>query len=193
MAAFVLGNGISRRDISVDLMITRGAVYGCNALYRTHRPLVLVATDRAIAQEIQESGYASTNRFYTRRPGPNTGARMIDPLYRGFSSGPVALSIAAQDGNQRMYLVGFDMGPANHRFNNIYANTPHYKPSSAEPTFTGNWCRQITQICRAFGDRQFVRVHGDTTAPIPEFACIHNLTSMAISDFVLRLNTGEDL
>jgi hypothetical protein len=193
MTAFVLGNGVSRRDISVDLMISRGAVYGCNALYRTHRPLVLVATDTAIAEEIQESGYALHNRFYTRRPLPNTGAQIIDATYRGFSSGPVALSIAAQDGNQRMYLLGFDMGPVNSRFNNIYADTPHYKPSQAEPTFTGNWTRQICQICQTFGDRQFVRVHGDTTAAIPEFARIRNLTSMAVSDFVLRLNTGEDL
>jgi len=193
MAAFVLGNGVSRQEISVDLMISRGAVYGCNALYRTHQPLALVATDTKIAEEIQESGYALTNRFYTRRPLPGSGAQMIDQTYRGFSSGPVALSIAAQDGNQRMYLLGFDMGPVNHRFNNIYADTPHYKPSVAEPTYTGNWIRQICQICQAFGDRQFIRVHGDTTAPIPEFANIRNLAQMAIADFVLRLNTGEDL
>ena len=193
MTAFVLGNGVSRRDISVDLMIARGAVYGCNALYRTHRPLVLVATDTKIAEEIQESGYALANRFYTRRPRPNTGALVIDPVYRGFSSGPVAISIAAQDGNQRMYLLGFDMGPVNARFNNIYADTPHYKPSMAEPTYTGNWCRQICQICQTFKDRQFIRVHGETTAAVPEFSNIPNLTQMALADFVLRLNTGKDL
>ena len=193
MAAFILGNGVSRRDISVDLMISRGAVYGCNALYRTHQPLVLVATDTKIAEEIQESGYAQNNRFYTRRPRPGSGALVIDPVYRGFSSGPVAISIAAQDGNQRMYLLGFDMGPVNHRFNNVYADTPHYKPSCAEPTYTGNWCRQIITICQTFRDRQFIRVHGETTAAVPEFANIPNLTQMALADFVLRLNTGEDL
>ena len=193
MAAFVLGNGVSRRSIDTDTLISRGAVYGCNALYRTHRPLVLVATDRAIAEEIQASGYAYQNRFYTRRPVPGTGAQIIEKTYHGFSSGPVAVSIAAQDGNQRIYLLGFDMGPVSGRFNNIYADTPHYKPSVAEPTYTGNWIRQIMQVCRDFSDRQFFRVHGETTAEIPEFRCVRNLHALAVQDFLLRLNTGEEL
>jgi len=193
MAAFVLGNGISRQDISVDLMISRGAVYGCNALYRTHRPLVLVATDNAISQEIQETGYAQHNRFYTRRPRAAQGAQVIETRYHGFSSGPVAVSIAAGDGNQRIYLIGFDMGAVGGRFNNIYADTAHYKPSHADPTFTGNWARQLAQICQDFPDQQFVRVHGDTTAKIREFDAVRNLTTLAKTDFLHRLNTDEDL
>jgi len=193
MAAFVLGNGVSRQGIDVDLLISRGAVYGCNALYRTHRPLVLVATDRAIAEEIQTTGYAHQNRFYTRRPVPNSGAQIIERAYHGFSSGPVAISIAARDGNQRIYLLGFDMGDIGGRFNNIYADTPHYKPSFAEPTYTGNWIKQITRVCQDFPDQQFFRVHGPTTANIPEFQSIRNLRSLAVADFQTRLNTGEEL
>lgn len=193
MAAFVLGNGVSRREIDVDLLISRGAVYGCNALYRTHRPLVLVATDRVIAEEIQATGYAQENRFYTRRPMPNSGAQIIEKAYHGFSSGPVAVSIAARDGNQRIYLLGFDMGPVEGRFNNIYADTPHYKPGIAEPTYTGNWTKQIVRVCQDFPDRQFFRVHGATTAEIPEFRAVRNLHTLAVQDFLLRLNTGEEL
>ena len=193
MAAFVLGNGVSRRDISVDLLISRGAVYGCNALYRTHRPTVLVATDRAIAEEIQATGYAHQNRFYTRRPLPGSGAATIEKTYHGFSSGPVAVSIAARDGNQRIYLLGFDMGPVAGRFNNIYADTSHYKPSYAEPTYTGNWTKQIVRVCQDFPDRQFFRVHGATTAAVPEFRTVRNLQTLSLSDFLLRLNTGEEL
>jgi hypothetical protein len=193
MTAFVLGNGVSRRQIDVDLMISRDTVYGCNALYRTHRPHVLVATDRAIAEEIQNSGYAHQNRFYTRRPIPGSGAVIIEKSYHGFSSGPVAVSIAAQDGNQKIYLVGFDMGPIDGRFNNVYADTPHYKPSVAEPTYTGNWIKQIIKICQDFPDRQFFRVHGPTTAPVVDFRVIRNLQPVSIDDFLLRLNTGEEL
>ena len=34
MAAYVLGNGVSRRDVSVERLLQLGAVYGCNAIYR---------------------------------------------------------------------------------------------------------------------------------------------------------------
>ena len=105
MAAFALGNGVSRQNIDVNYLLTLGPVYGCNALYRTHTPTVLVSTDRPISTQIQESGYSARNRFYTRRPLPNTGAREITARYRGFSSGPIAVSIACEDLNRRVYLL----------------------------------------------------------------------------------------
>lgn len=193
MTAFVLGNGISRQVVDVDLLGQRGKVYGCNALYRTHRPWVLVATDRAIAAAIQQSGYARENRFYTRYPLLDSGAIKIDAAYFGFSSGPVAVSIAAQDGHPRIYLLGFDMNSHGGRFNNIYAGTDFYKPAVAEPTYTGNWQRQLRQVFQEFGDLEFVRVCGETTAEIPKFQQIPNLRSLAISEFLQRLNTSEDL
>ena len=77
MAAFVLGNGVSRNSIDVDVLIKLGPVYGCNALYRTHTPTVLVATDRPISEMIQESGYSKKNKFYTRRPLKNLGGMSV--------------------------------------------------------------------------------------------------------------------
>jgi hypothetical protein len=96
MAAFVLGNGVSRAAVDVDLLLRLGAVYGCNALYRTHAVTALVATDRPIAEAIQNSGYSLEHRFYTRRPLPNTGAQAVPRPYFGFSSGPIALALLLQ-------------------------------------------------------------------------------------------------
>ena len=96
MAAFVLGNGTSRGSIDVELLLKIAPVYGCNALYRTYTPTVLVSTDRPISQQIQESGYAKTNRFYTRRPLHNSGAQTVPREYFGFSSGPIATALATQ-------------------------------------------------------------------------------------------------
>jgi hypothetical protein len=107
MAAFVLGNGVSRQDISLSNLEKQGSIYGCNALCRDFVPKVLVATDTAISQEIQKSGYASQHRFYTRRPLPGLGAQVVPKRYFGFSSGPIALSIAVEDGNDPIYLLGF--------------------------------------------------------------------------------------
>jgi len=195
MAAFVLGNGVSRANIDVDILINLGPVYGCNALYRTHTPTALVATDRPIAEEIQASGYSLRHRFYTRRPLPNTGAQAVPRPYFGFSSGPIALALAAAENvSSRIYLLGFDLGPtASGRFNNLFADTEHYKRSEAAPTFTGNWIRQMMTVMRDHLACQFLRVCGPTTAVITEFESVRNLERVEISEFQRRINTPKDL
>ncbi len=193
MAAFVLGNGVSRRAISVDRLIELGAVYGCNALYRTHCVTALVATDDAISQAIQASGYAQSNRFYTRRPRANTGALPVPAPYRGFSSGPIAVAIAALDGHSPIFLLGFDMAPTDAgRFNNVYAGTEFYKPPQAEPTYTGNWQRQLIRVMGDHAPHRFVRVLGKTTAHIPEFESCPNYEIESIDTFVQRINKAKD-
>lgn len=191
--AFVLGNGQSRRTIDPVDLKKHGKVYGCNALYRTFAPDCLVATDRPIAQEIQNSGYSLKNIFYTRRPLTNLGAKVIPKKYFGNSSGPVAIALAALDGHKKIYMLGFDMGPSSSgKFNNMYADTDFYKSSKDTATFTGNWIRQIQIICRDFPQHEFVRVIGDVTAPVPEIHGMPNLNSMPIAAFVDRLTTNYD-
>ena len=41
--AFVLGNGVSRKEIDLESLRKWGKTYGCNALYRDFAPDVLVA------------------------------------------------------------------------------------------------------------------------------------------------------
>jgi hypothetical protein len=194
MAAFVLGNGVSRQIIDIDQLLALAPVYGCNALYRTHQPTVLVATDRPIAEAIQATGYARKNRFYTRRPEPNSGAQRIPQPWFGFSSGPIAVALAAADHHSPVYLLGFDMGPvANGRFNNLYADTEFYKRSEAAPTFTGNWVRQLIRVMQEHPRNRFVRVYGSTTSEIPELAAVANLERMEIQEFQRRINNPKDL
>lgn len=191
--AFVLGNGQSRRIIDPVDLKKHGKIYGCNALYRTFAPDCLVATDRPIAQEIQNSGYSLKNTFYTRRPLTNLGAKVIPKKYFGNSSGPVAIALAALDGHKKIYMLGFDMGPSSSgKFNNMYADTEFYKSSKDTATFTGNWIRQIQIICKDFPQHEFVRVIGDVTAPVPEIHGMPNLKSMPIAAFVDRLTKNCD-
>ena len=56
--AFVLGNGVSRQGIDLDLLKSLGTVYGCNAIYREFVPDVLISTDVPISEAIQRTGYA---------------------------------------------------------------------------------------------------------------------------------------
>ena len=182
--AFVLGNGASRKDVDLSALKNHGKVYGCNALYRDFTPDVLVATDRPISEQIQNSGYALKSAFYTRKPIAGTGAREIPENIWGYSSGPVAVNLAALDGSLLIYMLGFDMGPsAAGLFNNVYADTEFYKTSAANPTYTGNWTRQILDTVKRFPAVKFVRVQGITTAVIPKFDKIENLKHLAIQEF----------
>jgi hypothetical protein len=192
--AFVLGNGISRKDIDLTTLSQHGKVYGCNALYREYTPDVLVSTDRPIAEHIQHSGYSAQHRFHTRRPIINLGAQPVPKPYFGFSSGPIATALAAMDENQLVYLLGFDMGPtAGKTINNLYAGTEFYKPVTAAPTFTGNWIKQLTKIMEDHTHCQFVRVAGPTTAPIAQFDSVRNLQHLDLATFVDRINNQKDL
>ena len=192
--SFVLGNGQSRLAVNLYDVQKRGPVYGCNALYRDFRPDVLVSTDRPISERIQQEGYANQNRMYTRKPIPGLGALRVPQEYYGYSSGPIAVGQAALDGAVAIYMIGFDLGALpQERFNNVYADTEFYKKSSARPTYTGNWARQIRTICSHFARRQFVRVMGDTTAEIREFQDIKNLRAMPMAEFLDRINNRKDL
>jgi hypothetical protein len=192
--AFVLGNGQSRQELDLAQLIKLAPVYGCNALYREFAPSVLISTDAPISKSIQESGYSEKNVHYTRKPLPALGAKRIPQQYYGFSSGPAAAGIAALDRNRKIYLIGFDLGPTRTgHFNNIYADSEFYKKSSAAPTYTGNWVRQLTTVARDFPQAEFVRVRGATTADIGELLNIPNFAHMDITDFLDRINNTKDL
>jgi hypothetical protein len=192
--AFVLGNGISRRLVDPNLLNHLGKVYGCNALYREFCPEVLVATDRPIATAIQESGYAKNNVFYTRRPIDGLGARRVPEPYFGYSSGPIATAVAALDGHRRIYMLGFDMGPTpEKKFNNLYAGTEFYKNPDSQPTFTGNWVKQLKHIMGDNPNTIFVRICGETTARIPDLEGIPNLAHQDLTAFLDRINNKKDL
>jgi len=191
--AFVLGNGISRRDVSPDELNKHGHIYGCNALFRDFTPHVLVATDKPIAEHIESTGYPKNNKFYTRKPLPESGAIAIPKPYYGYSSGPVATALAALNGYPRIYMLGFDLGATeDKKFNNLYASTEFYKNTGSYPTYTGNWSRQIQHICKEFPNTKFIRVCGKTTARLPELDGIKNMQHLPMDQFIERINKQKD-
>lgn len=192
--AFVLGNGISRRGMPLAYLQQHGMIYGCNALYRDFVPDVLVSTDRPIADHIEKSGYPSEHKFYTRRPNTDLGSLVVPKPYFGYSSGPIAVALAAMDGHQRIYMIGFDLGGTiEKKFNNVYADTEFYKTSGSSPTYTGNWTKQIKQICKDFPTVEFIRICGPTTAKIIDLDNISNLTHCTLEHFSTQINNPGDL
>lgn len=184
---FVLGNGRSRLSIGLDDIKTHGRVYGCNALYRDFTPDVLVATDPGIAQEIEHSGYALKNEFYTRQPNINLGSKLI-PDHHGFSSGPVAVKIAAQRAHEVIYLIGFDLQGKAGKQNNIYSGTENYRKTDDKETFYGNWVNQLAQIFREHPNQKFVRlVPRDGIVPVQWLSCTNHITQW-VDDFMPNIN-----
>jgi hypothetical protein len=192
--AFVLGNGISRIGIDLHQLKQLGTVYGCNALYREFTPDVLVATDKPIATQIQESGYPLKNKFYTRRPIADSGAFFLPDEYYGYSSGPNAVGLAARDGHIHIYMLGFDLGPTtDQQFNNIYAGTEFYKKPGDAPTYTGNWVKQLVKITKDYPNANFIRVMGSTTARIDHLEAVPNIEHQDLATFLDRINNKKDL
>lgn len=192
--AFVLGNGRSRQGLDLEFIREYGPIYGCNALYREFTPDCLIATDKPIADEIQNSGYAKNNRFYTRRPLDGSGALRLSKEFKGMSSGPNALAQACTDGFTTLYLIGFDLGTMDGQFNNLYADTQFYKRMSDPPTFAGNWIKQIRQIASSYWPtRQFIRVTGPESAHIKELAELDNMRFITRQQFEERLNTRKGM
>ena len=114
--------------------------------------------------------------------------------YFGFSSGPIAVGLAALDGHTCIYLLGFDMGPSTaNTINNLYAGTEFYRDINEPPTYTGNWIKQLAQIMTEYKSVKFVRIQGPTTAQIPQLDTIRNLTHVDLATFTDRINNKKDL
>lgn len=181
--AFVLGNGRSRLEIELEKLRSQGKIYGCNALYRDFSPDILVATDPGISSEIEASGYPEKHEFYTRKPGIESYSKKIQ-LNFGFSSGPIAVSYAAEHGHRLIYLLGFDLRGIGGRFNNVYADTVNYKTSDAKETYWGNWENQLVTIMRdQYPDRKYVRVLGDRSFTSEKLKQLKNYSEINIELF----------
>lgn len=148
MIAFVIGNGESRKNINPDKLKKYGTVFGCNAVYRNYSPDYLIAVDSEMIKEITQHNYQNTHSVWTN-PHKDTndieGINFFNPNL-GWSSGPTALNMAVEKGFEEIYVLGFDFGGIDGKFNNVYKDTQNYRSSSDSPTFYGNWVNQIKTI-----------------------------------------------
>ena len=189
--AFILGNGKSRLTVNLTKLSPLGATYGCNWLCKTFTPDCLVATDRPIADSIQQSGYAQKYRFHTRKPIVDLGGKHLSNEYKGFSSGPNAAALACIDGHSDIYLIGMDLGTTNGMFNNVYVDTQFYKKELDPPTYAGNWINQLVKLTEDYPNRQFYRVEGTESAFVKQFGKINNMKIISMQSFLEMVNTAR--
>lgn len=192
--AFVLGNGISRKSIRPIDLKPYGTLYGCNALYRECIPDHLIAVDAKMIKEITATGYHLKNKVWTN-PSRYTreiyGLNLFNPNL-GWSSGPSALNLASEHGNDTVYILGFDytgLGKNNELVNNLYAGTLNYKKVNERATYFGNWTRQTATCIKKFTKVKYVRVIENTSSFIPDVLVgLPNLTHITVENFVKNFN-----
>ena len=186
--AFVIGNGTSRKNIPLQKLKNLGSLYGCNGLYREMELDVLVATDRGMASEIEDSGYPKNNKFYTRKPNEKTGSLLIPNQWKGWSSGPVSLALALNNGHQKIFLIGHDFGSTDDIFNNCYAGTQNYRKVGSPATYSGNWINQIKILLTTHANAKIVRVVGKESARAEKLKSIPNYSEMETETFCASIN-----
>ena len=190
--AFILGNGNSRLRVDLTKLPPLGTTYGCNWLCKDFVPDCLVATDRPIADSIQQSGYAQKYRFHTRKPIVELGGKHLNNQFKGYSSGPNAAALACIDGHSDIYLIGMDFGTTNGMFNNVYVDREFYKKQLDPPTFPGNWVNQIIELATEhYPNRQFYRVEGVESATHKQLGKMNNMKIISMESFIEMVNTAR--
>jgi isocitrate lyase len=119
---------------------------------------------------------------------PDLGAKKITLNY-GYSSGPIALSYASAQSNiKTIYILGFDYSGINKMFNNVYANTAHYKKSSETETYYGNWVDQTLTVIRQHPKIQYYRIISDTGVIPDKLKTLSNLEHWDLTKFQTIIN-----
>lgn len=184
--AFVLGNGLSRKEIPLDKLKNFGKVYGCNALYREYDPDYLIAVDAKMIVEICSANYqlkvpvwTNQNKNFVKYKNLN----FFEPS-KGWSSGPTALHFASESSYEEIFILGFDYQGVQNKVNNIYADTKNYKKSMEKATYFGNWLRQTTTVIQKNPDIKFIRVLAENLDFVPkEFHKLNNLNHIYDYEF----------
>jgi hypothetical protein len=183
--AFVLGNGTSRKSISLDNLKRHGTVYACNAIYREFSPDYLIAVDTKMIVEIVRSGYHKNSPVWTnynRSYEKFNCLNYFEPS-KGWSSGPTALDMASNHQYQTIFILGFDYVGLGNSVNNIYAGTENYKGKDQTATYYGNWLRQTQTVIKKNSKIDYIRVVEENGFIPKEFVNLKNLKHFSIEEF----------
>jgi len=177
--AVVIGNGITCNDFDLTQILPYREItawgetgpwiykrqlrnfstYGCNAIYRNFKPDFIVATGKDFINELAQQSYCDEGIVYANNKYleiyPNKFN--IIPQNPEYNAGAIAAYMAAFDGHQRVYMLGFD-GIDNTDDNyNLFAGTPNYPPSNY-PINEEFWVRSLNEVMNVYTDTEFVRV-----------------------------------
>jgi len=150
--AFILGNGVSRKNIDLTKLSYYGETFGCNALYRDFLPNNLIVLSEKMTEEVYKFDISKKTKIWTKKSCKKVR----------FCSGASAASIACEKGFDRLYLIGMDLW-ADKNNHNIYMDTLNYA-TSEHPKGEEQYGKQQAwwlQTIKKFSSVEFIRVVSD--------------------------------
>lgn len=188
-SAIVLGNGISRLEPQIQLILNQNnkrvvegykTTYACNAAYRDTPADYYIIKNNIFFSEIQLEQYSkmfvSNDSWVVYRE-----ANLIPHIYY-MDSGSTAAYLAAFDGAQKIFMFGFDGGD-DQTNNNIYANTLGYEDNN-HPYDKHN--AHLYNVCKAYRNVEFYRVKTQYSYEfIGELKSLPNYFEISVREAVL--------
>ena len=203
LTAHVIGNGTSRSNF--DLNFLKGQVggsegvrsvgqsYGCNALYKDFNPTFLLCFNKFLIKDLVDSNYCEDNIVYSNMKNikeyPNNFH--LYPQYYNSPTGILAAHIAAADGHQKIFLLGFDWyqtGKENIYFDedsNVYGTVPDVNAANQKNTKT------MISLINLYSEAEFIRVSTVNSAYYPEeLNWCNNFRQISYSNYFSEAQLG---
>ena len=127
-------------------------------------------------------------------PGPDcrrrAGYRRVDRLEfatpcHGDSLGP---GWGAGPSRDQFSIARFDFAGLDKKFNNVYADTKHYKKSTEPETYFGNWVDQTQTVIKQYPRINYIRVTAENGVVPDKFKNIANLLHWDKAKFLEAIN-----
>ena len=188
-SAIVLGNGISRLDPNIKIMLKQNnnrvaegykLTYACNAAWRDTPADYYVIKDNIFFSEIPVDKYNTiftpNNSWYVY---PDTN--LLPHIYH-MDSGSSAAYLAAFDGAEKVFLFGFDSCDGV-TYNNVYENSLGYERDIGINDYDYSYLYNVVKV---YNNTQFYRVRNQHTADInPSFKNLPNYSEISIREAIL--------
>jgi hypothetical protein len=126
--AFIVGNGVSRKEIDLNSLVGKGVIFGCNALYRDFDQWdFLVAIDDGMIAELLQKDF-SPKTLIVPPISERFESAEYNPGYRRRSNaGMNAMLEAIRRDYKLLYCLGFDfLLEGEVSVDNLYKDTPNY-------------------------------------------------------------------
>lgn len=129
--AFIIGNGSSRLEFDLNKMTGKGVMFGCNALYRDHKPDYLVAIDLEIIEEINKSNFPKHRFIVPPERDQFEPVEYSDGKVRS-NAGMNCMIEAIKRNFDTLYCLGFDFLQVNEEsiMSNVYKDSNAYGPAT---------------------------------------------------------------
>ena len=185
---FVLGNGKTRLQVDPAHLKNVGGLYVCNRAALEMPYDVCVAVDKEISLLLQQAGHT----VHTRSNALLTEHAVQIQKNAGWSSGPVAATIAAQNGHAYIFLIGMDLISDTKQLNNIYADTKHYKTHDSAATPHSNWVSQMDAIVTEYSSQRFIHVNPLCGYTPEQWTRHKNFQTMTSAQFETMINNTTE-